>query len=818
MSNLRYALRTIAAAPGFTVAAVLSLALGIGANSAIFSVASALLLRPLPYQDPDRLAILWNRSPGLGITEDWFSTAQYFDIKTRNDSFEQVAIAFGANVNLIGDGPPERVGTIRVSSNLLPMLGVVPAHGRFFTPEEDVQQPSTAAMLSHGFFVRRYGGDTTAIGRAVILNGQTARIVGVLPPTFSLRKEVMPTLGVVTDADILVPLPLGADAPTVRTREDYNILAKLKSGVGVEQAQADMDRLTARLRTEHPDVYPANGGLTFSVIPLQEQVVGDIRRSLLVLVGAVACVLLISCANVANLFLSRALARRKEIAVRAALGATRGRVVRQLLCESLLLSLSGGAVGLLFAGWSLDAIAALGTKSIPRLHEISIDARVLLFTLLVSCVAGVLFGLVPAWRLGQADLQQTLSGSGRGAATGGTLWGRGRSARRLLVVGEIALAVMLLIGAGLLLRSFSRLQDVRPGFDPAAVLTLELTTTGQRYTKAEAVVEAYRLLWTRLRALPGVSAAGGVSALPLSDMMSWGPITVEGRVPPPGEKFINVDQRMVGGDYFQAMRIPLIRGRVFTEQDTRTQPRVVVVDDHMAQQLWPGTDPIGRRIRLGPDGSGAVATVVGVVGRIKQDRLESDSRMAMYVAHTQFSTRAMNIVVRASTADPAVLTSSVTEQIRALDPDLPIYNVRPMTDRVNESLARRRFAMMMLTCFALLALGLAVIGIYGVVAYFVGQSTRELGIRLALGATPRRILLTIVRHSTVLAATGIATGLGGALVLTPLMQSLLFGIRATDPLTFGGIALLLGLVAVAATFLPARRASRIDPIVSLRAD
>jgi predicted permease len=811
--------RTFAAAPAFTVAAVLSLALGVGANSAIFSVASALLLRPLPFQDADRLAILWNRSPGLGITEDWFSTAQYFDIRNGNDSFEQVALAIGANFNLTGDGPPERVGTIRVSSNLLPMLGVTPAMGRLFTPEEDAQAPSTTAILSHGTWVRRYGSDPSVIGRSIVLNGQAAKVVGVLGPSFSLRKETMPTLGVVADAEILLPLPLGPDAVQFRGREDYNILAKLKLGVPVERAQADMNRLTARLRAEHPDVYPPNSGLTFSVVPLQEQVVGDVRRPLIMLVAAVAFVLLVACANVANLFLSRALARRKEIAIRAALGASRGRIIRQLLTESLLLSIGGGALGLVFAAWSLDGIQALGSQSVPRLQEIAIDVRVLGFTLLVSIAAGALFGLVPALRLGRVDVHTTLKDEGRGQAGAGVLWTRGRNTRRLLVIAELALSVMLMIAAGLLIRSFSRLQEVPPGFEPSGVLTLELTMTGRRYGDANAVSEVYRQLWSRLQQLPGVASAGGVSALPLSDMMSWGPITVEGRVPPPGEKFINADQRIVGGDYFRAMQIPLLRGRFFTDADIRTQPRVVVVDEYMAAQFWPGAEAVGKRIRLGgADSTTPWVTVVGVVRRIKQDRLDSDSRIAIYFPHAQFPTRAMNVVVRSATSDPAALIPVVTSQIRELDPDLPIYNVRTMAERVNESLARRRFSMLLLTLFAILALGLAAIGTYGVIAYLVSQGTRELGIRMALGATPAGILLMIVRHGAILAGCGIALGLVGAFALTPLMRSLLFGVGPADPVTYTGIALLLALVALTATLVPASRAARIDPMVSLRAE
>ena len=820
LQDLRYAARGFLRAPGFTIAALLSIAIGVGANTAIFSVVSALLLRPLPYQDADRLAILWNRSPGLGITEDWFSTAQYFDIKNGHTGFESVAIAIGGNFNLTGDGEPERVGTIRVSSSLLPMLGVRPLVGQLFDAEDDVPGRTGRALLGYGTWMRRYGGDTGVIGKLLTLNGQPYEVIGVLPPTFDLPREVLPTLGGAEHAEIMVPLPLSAEAARVRNGEDYNLLARLKPGVTVDAVQREMDAITARLRSEHPDFYPPNGGLTFSVVPLQDYVVGGVRPALFVLIGAVAFVLLIACANVANLLLSRGLARKREIAVRAAIGASGGRIVRQLLTESVLLAVMGGAVGLLFSYWTLEGIRVLGSKSVPRLHEIAIDEGVLLFTLAVSVLAGATFGLAPAVRLSRVDLQENLKESSRGASAGSAVWGRGQNVRRLLVISELALSVMLLIGAGLLIRSFAHVQQVPPGFNSSNVLTLELTMSGRKYAEASTVLETYKLLWEKLKTLPGVTAAGGVSALPLSQMMAWGPITVEGRVPAAGEKFINVDIRTVGGDYFAAMEIPLKSGRLFNEHDTRETYRAVIVDEHMAAQLWPGADPVGKRIRTG--GFDVTAntpwmTVVGVVGRVKQDALDADSRMAIYRAHTQAPGRAMTVVLR-SGSDPAALTSAVTRQIRDIDKDLPLYNVRTMDQRVDESLARRRFSMLLLTLFACLALGLAAIGIYGVIAFLVSQSTREVGIRMALGATPREILMLIVRQGLAVTVIGVVAGLAGAFMLTRFMKTLLFGVHATDPLTFVAIAATLGLVALLASYVPARRAARVDPMVSLRSE
>ena len=819
MPDLRYAIRTLARSPGFAVVAVLSLALGIGANSAIFSVARALLLKPLPYANADRLVILWNTSPGLGITEDWFSTAQYYDIKNSATTLDQLAIAIGGNENLTGQGDPARVGTIRVSSNLLPMLGARPSLGRLFLPEDDVPGRAGTAVLGHGTWTRRFGADPGVVGRAITLNGQPYTVVGVLPASFSLPREVLPTLGGAEDAEVLLPLPLGPEDVTVRRGEDYNLIATLKAGTTLQQAQAEMDGLTRRLRDGFPEFYPANGGLTFAVVPLHEYVVGDVRHALAVLVAAVGIVLLVACVNVANLLLARAMGRQRELAVRAAIGASRWRLARQMLTESLLLSTMGGLVGLVLARWSLEGIRVLGQGSVPRLGEIAIDGSVLTFTLLASLLSGLLFGLAPVWRLNHVAVHDALKDAARGSGASAG-WGRGQGLRRALVVGEVALSVMLVVGAGLLVRSFIRLQEVPPGFNPSNVLTLELTMTGQKYGDGTAVLDAYREIWARVRALPGVSGVGGVSSLPLSQMMAWGPITVEGRIPQPGEAFINVDQRIVSTDYFRTMQIPLRRGRLFGELDIRSAPRVIVIDERMAAELWPDQDPIGRRVRRGGFDANSTApwmTVVGVVGAVKQDALDADSRAAMYLPHLQFPTRALTVVVRGQ-GSPEALTDSVRQQVRAIDPELPMYRVTSMATRLEASLAERRFSMLLLTLFASLALGLATIGIYGVMAYFVTQGTRELGIRMALGASPRAILLLVVGQGAVVAVTGLVLGLGAALALSRFMESLLFGVGATDPLTFTAIPFALALVALVACYVPARRAAKIDPTVSLRSE
>jgi predicted permease len=816
VDDLRYAARGFAKNPGFTLTAVVSLAIGIGATTAIFSVLSALLLHPLPYKDAERLAILWNRSPGLDITQDWFSPAQYFDIKNGHSGFEDVAMAIGGNDNLTGDGEPERIGTIHVSSNLLAMLGAQPALGRLFVKEEDAPGAAATAVLSYGTWQRRYGGDGKIVGKSIAINGKPYSVVGVTSASFSLPREVLPTLGRAENGEILLPLPLDAGAAQQRGHEDYNVMGKLKRGVSVQLAQAEMDALTARLRRDHPNFYPPNGGLTFGIVPLGEQVVGPARRSVLILMGAVSFVLLIACANVTNLLLSRALGRQREMAIRTALGAERWQIVRQLLTESLLLGLLGGALGVIFAVFSVRLIQVLGTNSVPRLQSIAVNGEVLAFTLLVSLLSGIAFGLAPALRASRLDLRGALTEASHASSASGAVWGHGNNMRRLLVVSELALSAVLLIGAGLLIRSLLELQNVAPGFNPKNVMSLELMMKGRKYGDAKSVKQTYLQIWERLEQLPGVSAAGGVSSLPMSEMYSWGPINIEGRAPQPGEKFINADQRIAGGHYFAAMQIPLRRGRLFNQFDTETNPLVAIIDEHMAAELWPGADPLGKRFRFGGiDSSDAWITIVGVVGRVKQYTLDEDSRIALYLPITQYPSRQFNIVVR-SAGDPGALTPAITREIRAIDADLPVYQAKSMTARVDESLVRRRFSMWLLTLFAGFALVLATVGIYGVLAFLVRQGRREIGIRMSLGATENVILRLVVGRGLQIAVYGVGIGLVAAFFLTRFLESVLFGVRARDPLTFGGIAGLLILVAVAASYVPARRAARIDPMAALR--
>ena len=818
LQDLRDALRALVRAPGLALAAVLSLALGIGANTAIFSVAHALLITPLPYADPERLVILWNRSPGLNITEDWFSTAQYFDIRNASQSFDDLAIAIGANANLTGDGRPERVGVIQISPNLLPMLGARPAIGRLFTSDDAQPGRPCVAILHDRVWTRRFARQPDVLDRAITLNGAACRVVGVLDDAFSLPQEVLPTLGVVDDGEVLRPLVLGPNAPTVRTAEDYNIVGKLKRGVAVADAQREMDALTATLRRDHPDVYPPNGGLTFSIVPLLDQVVGGVRTSVIVLAGSVGFVLLIACANVANLLLARAASRQREVAIRSALGATRARLARQLLTESVVLAIAGGAIGIALAMAGVRWMHVLQPQNVPRLGSIAVNTPVLLFTAGLSIASGILFGLAPVFGSRHINGPAQLRDAGRGMAASGALLGRGMGLRRLLVVAELALAVMLLIGAGLLVRSFAHVLRQPAGFDATGVLTFELSLAGPRYPDAPAVRQGYLDLWERLDHLPGVIATGSVTTLPLTARMAWGPMTAEGVAPPAGENFFNADMRTAGGRYFEAMGISLLRGRLFGPEDVAGGQRVVIVDDVMADELWPGQDPIGRRVKFGDASSTSPwETVIGVVGRVKHYGLDTGGRMALYRPSTQSGARTMFVTVRAS-VEPESLVSAVTSAVYAVDPDVPISNMRTMPGRVAASLAQRRFAMTLLSLFAVVALALAAIGVYGVLAFLVSQGTREVGIRIALGATPRTILGMVVGRGLGVTSAGVLIGLAGALALTRFMQSLLFGVPAADLATFGGVALVAAVIAIAASVIPARRASAVDPMVSLRSE
>jgi predicted permease len=811
--DLRYGVRTLIKNPGLSIIIVLSLALGIGANTAIFSVTSALLLKPLPYPQPDRLAILWLRSPGLGIPQDWPSPGEYMDIKTRNHVFEETALAQGRMVTLTGIDQPERVSIINGTTSLFHMLGARAFIGRLFVPQEDSSGQPTTALLSYGFWKSKFGGNPNILNTTLTLNGKQATIVGVLAPSFTLNHEVMPTVGGVEKGDIFMPLPLAPDAVNDRGNENFNVLARMKPGVTPPEAQADIDVIAARIR----EIDKRDPTFTISVVPLLEQVVGNVRRTVLVLFGAVGLVLLIACVNVANLLLARASGRQKEIAVRAAMGASRLRLVRQMLTESVFLSVLGGAAGLWIAAWSLYAVRTINPGNIPRLDDVGIDGTVLIFTLGISVFTGVVFGLVPALRISRADLNTSLKAGGRSGSDGGGLHATRDKLRGLLVTVEIALSLMLLVGAGLLVRSFARLQNVPPGFNPDHVISMLVSANGPKYREEKPVIRFYQDIGDRIRNLPGVISEGAAGQLPLTSSISWGGIEIEGYTPPSSEPELQVDKRQADATYFQTMDIPLLSGRFFAPTDTDTSQPVVLVDEKMAHRFWPHGDAIGKRVRQG-NGPGKFTpwySIVGVVGIVKQYGLDLDTRMVVYYPEAQNATNSMYIVARTS-SDPSAMASSMIREIHAIDSNVPVYDISTMDARVSRSLARQRFSMVMLGAFAGFALLLAAIGVYGVMSYLVTQGTRDIGVRIALGAQQSDILRLVLKQGMTLTLVGIIAGLAGAAALSRVMGSLLFGVGSTDFVTFSSVAVLLTLIAFAACYIPARRAMRVDPLVALR--
>lgn len=805
--DVRYGMRMLGKNRMLTLVLVVSLGIGIGANSAIFSVVDALLLRPLPYPHPDRLAAVWLHSPAIGILRDWPSPGEFLDVQRENHSFEEMALAQSRVFVLTGREQPERVFGVRTQSTLLEMLGAKPLLGRLLLPEEDKPGRPDVAILTERAWKRLFNADPTIVGKAIVLNGNPFIVAGVLQSSFMLEAEVMPAETPMDKMDIFAPLPLGADAEKNRGDENYNIMARLKPGVSVRQAQADLNVIASRIREK--DKRDASFGM--HVIGLEEQVVGDVRRALLVLLGSVGLVLLIACANVANLLLTRAAGREKEVAIRTALGANWRRVARQLLTESVLLGLLGGAAGLLVAQLSLGVVRTMNPGNIPRLEDITINGTVLLFTFGVSLVTGVLFGAAPVWRAIKVDLNTSLKAGGRSGQSDGGLHVRRHSLRGLLVVSELTLSLMLLIGAGLLLRSFVRLQNVAPGFTTDRVLTMEVGVAGPKYNHGKERSSFYEEVESRVAHLPGVVAEGVVSALPLTGAVGWGTIDVEGYTPPPGQE-LQVDIRLASTDYFRTMEIPLKGGRFFNEDDTAEKPGVAIIDEKFAQRFWPSGDAVGKHLWFDPK---KPVTIVGVVGAVKQYSLETEGKIAVYFPNEQNPGARMFLAVRTAT-EGAGLSSAVVRQIHAVDPDAVVYGIRSMQERWYDSLARQRFSSTMLGAFAAFALLLAAVGLYGVMSHLVTQGTHDIGVLVTLGARPENIVGLVIRQGMALVGIGIVLGLALAAALTRVMASLLFEVSARDAATFAAVpALLLG-VAFAATAVPAWRATRVDPMVALR--
>ena len=802
--DLRYSFRMLWKDKAFAAVAILTLALGIGANTAIFTVVDATLLRPLPYRDPDRLVHLWETdAQQQQFAEREASYPDYLDWKEQNRVFDGVAGYSRRSFTLTGRDTPDLLRGAAVTDGFFQVLGVQPVAGRSFAAGEDRPGAELLVMLGHDIWRRRFNSDPRIVGQPLTLNGASYRVVGVLPANFQFAPA--------NEADVWVPLNPNEQQLSRRFMHWLKVVARLKPGVSVEQAEADMDNIARRIAEAHAD---SHTGTSVRVVGLHEQIVGNLKPILYVLLGTVCFVLLIACANVANLLLARSAARQKEIAIRAALGAGQGRLLRQLLTESTVLALAGGVAGALLASWGVDLLVARLPEaqliSMPYLRGLSLNPNVLVFTSVISLVTGVVFGLAPALQSTKLSLQDSLKEGGRtsSAATHQRL-------RSLFVISEIALALLLLVGAGLVLKSFVRLLEVRPGFNPDNLLTMRVPLPATKYPEDGNLVAFHRELLGRLETLPGVEGVATVSVIPLTGG-NTSRFIAEGRpAPPPGAE-LHANIRDITPNYFEVMDVPLLRGRPFSEQDTADSPTVVIVNQTFANRLFPGEDAVGKRLLL-PSVQTPPIEIVGVVADEKVTTLDAATTPVVYGPFLQDPDRTLSLVVRTS-ADPNGVIGAVRGQIQSLDPNLPVYDIRTMQQVIDRSpsIFLRRYPAFLIGTFAAVALVLAVIGIYGVISYTVTQRTHEIGLRMALGAQPGDVLRMVLGQGLKLVLLGLAAGLAAAFALTRLMSSLLFGVSATDPVTFVGISLLLTAVAFLACYVPARRATKVDPMVALR--
>jgi len=809
IGDFRFGLRILLRNPGFTLAAIVVLALGIGANTAIFSIVNAVLLRPLPYEDSSRIMQVWHVPPAKsfpGMSFFSVSPANYLDWQSQNQSFEKMAAYGFESFNVGGGERPEAIRGSAVAPGFFSILRVLPVLGRTFSAEEDRPGQGNVVILGNGLWRDHFASDPNIVGRNVLLNGQTYAVIGVMPPKFKFPDW----------ADLWVPLAWSNERRAVRGNHNYLVIGRLKPKVSVQQAKADLSAISTRLEQQYPE---DDKGWGATVLPLREQLVGDVRPALLVLLGAVAFVLLIACANVANLVLAKTLSRKKEIAVRTALGASRATVLRQILVETLILSIAGGALGLFLARFGITLIEKFLADQLPSSVEIALDAQVLAFTVFLALFAGILAGLLPAVRFTRTDVCEALKqGQSRGSSDSS-----GNKTRSLLVVSEVALSLLLLIGAGLMLRTLLQLSSVRPGFDPNNVLTAALPVPQARFSTPAAQIRFCDQILQQLRATPGVLSAGLIDSLPLDGGGSHQPVAMEGQPVVPMADQPEIDVRVISPGYLQSMRIPLLRGRNLNDADVAGRPAVVLVSESVAKRFWPNENPVGKHVTLTffPD---AVRQVVGVVGDVKQDSLDQSRPVeTLYWPFSQVSVPpseswrsfGMSLAVRTG-ADPASAISAVTSAVHRVDPEMPVVHAVTMENLLSTSLSPQRFNLLLLGAFAALALILAAVGIYGVLSYTVRRRVREIGIRMALGASHSDVLRMVVIDGMQPILLGVVLGLAAALALSRVVASLIFGVRATDPLTFAAVALLLVAVGFLATILPAYRATRVEPVRILR--
>ena len=807
IQDFRYGTRMLLKHKAFTSVAVLTLALGIGANSAIFSVVNELLLRPLPFRDPERIVMLWEVSPE-GRHQNTTSRANFRAWRDQSTSYEHIAAFSDQRFTLTGDFEPEEVSGQLTVPEIFKVLGVDPILGRTLLPEDGQPRSPLVAVLSHSLWQRRFGGQTNIIGKPIVLNGIKFEIVGVMPPNFQFH--IKQRSGTGRPAEVWVNLPMSSGNNENERGRFLSTVAKLKDGVTAEQAAAELRTIEARLSDAAPEF---NKNYSAEVLPLREQFFGNVRRPLWLMFGAVGFVLLIACANVANLLLSLATSREKEIALRAALGARRSRIVRQLLTESLLLALLGSALGLGFAWLGIKALLLISPRDLVSFQGVGLNLSVLMWTLGVSVLTGIIFGLAPALHISRLNLNDSLKEGGKadsGQATGS------RRMRSVLVISEIALAVVLLASAGLLVRSFIRLQQVDRGFNPDNVISMVVRLPGARYSEDAQLIDFFNQATQRVQHLPGVRSAGMINFLPLyGGLGSATGFKIEGRPEPPPGQGPSTDVRVVDAGYFQTLGIPILRGRNFSDAEQREARRVVLINDAFAQKHFPNQDPIGQRVDVAMFEKPVITEIVGVVGNVRYDSLIDEAPPAVYFPHPELAYPFMTLVIRTD-GDPTAIAPAAQREIRAIDPNQPVSDVRTMDQVMSDAVSRSRFNTLLLGLFAGLATLLSAVGIFGVMNYSVAQRTREIGLRLAIGAQPRQVLLLVLKQGMLLTAVGVGLGLAAAFALTRLLTGLLFGVEAFDATTFATISLLLVIVSLLACYLPARRAIRIDPITALR--